>query len=98
MKMKLFLGVSFTMFVGLVAGITKAEADSANFFGPDARLAESGCSIVETYKDGSQLIKTKNGTALKILTNGISFKKTIAKRPVNRNATGLGGLLNLASK
>lgn len=94
MNIRLITGIAITITLGVMAATVKAEADSIT--APANGLAAHDCSIVEEFKDGTQVIQTKKGLLIKFLPNGLVIRKSgkLAKPAVHAGA--LSSLINLS--
>ncbi|MBX9567862.1 MAG: hypothetical protein K2X77_03165 [Candidatus Obscuribacterales bacterium] len=94
MSKKLIAGITLSLSVVVMAATVKAEADAIN--APAQGLAAHGCSMVEEFADGTQVIKTKKGVLLKFLPNGLVIRKKDKAQEAGTHAGCLSSLINLS--
>lgn len=94
MNIKLIAGIAVSLSILTVTATVKAEADS--ICAPANSLAASECSIVEEFKDGTQVIKTKQGLVLKFSPNGLAIRTRTKVNPRGVHAGCLSALVNLS--
>lgn len=94
MNIKLIAGTAVAFSVLTLTATLKAEADSIT--APANNLAAHECSIVEEFKDGTQVIKTKQGLVLKFSPNGLVIRTRTKVHQPGVHAGALSALVSLS--